>query len=75
MREKLIAFLNHYFDTEKVTGETDIFEMGYINSLFSMQLIIFLENNYDILIEPSDMILSNFSSINNIIAFIERKRQ
>ncbi len=73
MKEKLIDFLNHYFDVDKITDDTNIFQLGYVNSLFSMQLIMFLENNFGISIEPSDLNVSNFLSINNIIEFINRK--
>ena len=73
-REKLLAFLKKYFKTDKVDDDTDIFEMGFVNSLFSMQLVLFLEKEFDITVDALDMDISNFSSIGSMLRFIERKK-
>jgi acyl carrier protein len=73
-KDKLLAFLKKYFKLEKVTDDTNIFKMGFVNSLFSMQLVMFLEEAFDITIDTMDMDFDNFSTINSILSFIERKR-
>ena len=41
----------------------DILESGAITSLFSMQLILFLERNFDIHLDRNDLNNENFRSI------------
>jgi len=72
-REELNSFLKKYFVLEQVEDDTNIFEMGFVNSLFSMQLLVFLENEFSVTVEVEDMDMDNFSTIGNILAFIERK--
>lgn len=72
-REILNAFLKKYFVIEKAEDDTNIFEMGFVNSLFSMQLLVFLEKEFSITVEVEDMDMDNFSTIGNILAFIDKK--
>ena len=72
-RQHIMAFLGRFFRCETLNGDDDIFVAGFVNSLVIVQLISFLENNFSITIEDEDLELSNFRSVNNILAFIERK--
>lgn len=74
MYEELLKFLRRYFNVEEIDGDTDIFQVGYVNSLFSQQLIMFLEKKFNINVEIVDMSIENFSTINNIMGFIRRKQ-
>jgi len=73
-REELLNFLKKYFKLDKVTDDTNIFEMGFVNSLFSMQLVMFLEEKFDITVDTLDMDIENFNSISNMLRFIEKKK-
>lgn len=54
-------------------NDDNIFELGLVNSLFAMQLVMFLEKEFDIEIENEDLNLKTFSTVNNMKAFIESK--
>ena len=54
--------------------EDDIFKLGLVNSLFALELVVFLENTFSITVENDDLDLNNFSSISNIEQFISRKK-
>lgn len=56
------------------TDEDDIFQLGLVNSLFALELVIFLENTYQITIENDDLKLEHFSTVNNLGSFISRKK-
>lgn len=75
MYEQLIKFLKKYFSIDKIDEKTDIFELGYVNSLFLQQLVLYLEKKFDITVEITDMSIENFSTINNIISFVQRKQK
>lgn len=72
--EELLTFLGRYFDTELVNKSTDLFSTGLVNSLFSMQLLMFLEKTYGITVENEDINIENFHTIEAILKYIERKK-
>ena len=51
----------------------DIFALGLVNSLFAMQLVMFVEKEFMITAENDDLNINNFCSINALTAFVERK--
>lgn len=60
-------------DTQ-INDEDDIFAQGLVNSLFALELVVFLENTFDIQVENEDLDLNNFNSLNNLEAFIQKKK-
>ena len=60
-------------EVDSIKDDDNIFEMGYVNSLFAMKLVNFIEDEYDIIIENDELNLNNFRSIDAITAFIEGK--
>ncbi len=74
--EKIImGFLGKYFDVSKVNKDDNIFELGFVNSLFAMQMVSFVENEFDFEISNDELNLDNFKSINSIVAFIDSKSE
>lgn len=74
--EKIImGFLGKYFDVSNVNKDDNIFELGFVNSLFAMQMVSFIENEFDFEISNDELNLDNFKSINSILAFIDSKSE
>lgn len=73
-KTKIRAFLLQYIRNEQLQDDEDIFATGAVNSLFAMQLVLFVENEFGIKIEGDDLNLDNFSSIQALATFIESKR-
>jgi acyl carrier protein len=48
-------------------------EKGIIDSTGVLELISFLEQNYGITVEDEEMIPANLDSIDNLVAFVQRK--
>ncbi len=63
------SYQNHEFQDNE-----DIFATGFINSLFAMQLVTFVESTYQIRVESEDLNLDNFRTIDAIARLIESKR-
>lgn len=57
----------------KLGDDDDIFQLGYVNSLFAMQLLLFVESEFSIVVENEDMEIANFSTVNNIVTLINDK--
>lgn len=56
-----------------LTNESDFFELGLVDSLFALQLVTFVEQEFEISIEPDDLDIAHFSSIAALDRFVESK--
>jgi acyl carrier protein len=69
INENLLVF----DDEAEFTDSDNIFELGFVNSLFAMKLVSYVENSYKIKVENADLRLDNFNSVDNIVKFISSK--
>ncbi|MBE5991817.1 MAG: acyl carrier protein [Paenibacillaceae bacterium] len=74
VRDKIIAFLSKFVDVSELKDEDNIFDTGLVNSLFAVNLVSFIESEFDISIENSELDLDNFKDIHSITSLIERKQ-
>lgn len=74
IREKVSSFLARQFRGAEVAGDVDIFASGLVNSLFAMQIVLFVEKEFDITVETEDLELDYFRSANAITGFVARKQ-
>ena len=58
---------------EPVADHDDIFARGLVNSLFALQLVDYIQNEFHLTVENEDLDLDNFSSIDAMVAFVGRK--
>ncbi len=70
---KVRSFLSRFFRKRELQDDEDIFSLGFVNSLFAMQLIMFLEKEFKIRVDNKDMDMNNFRTINSIVSLIESK--
>ncbi|MFL1674121.1 acyl carrier protein [Paenibacillus dendritiformis] len=70
---KIKQFLSRFFRKHELQDDDDIFSLGFVNSLFAMQLVMFLEKEFHIRVDNKDLDINNFRSINKIVELIERK--
>jgi len=77
LRETIRAFvssnLNIFGDEVTFTDADNIFQSGLVSSLFAVQLIAFLEKQFGVRVTNEDMNIANFSSIDQMVAFVESK--
>lgn len=72
MKDTIRNFLKKHIK-HAVADDDDIFARGFVNSLFVMQLVTFVEQEFDIEVEGDDLSFENFCSINAIFAFVSIK--
>ncbi|MBW4431915.1 MAG: acyl carrier protein [Pelatocladus maniniholoensis HA4357-MV3] len=70
---QLKTFISKFFDNHDLQPDEDIFALGFVNSMFAMQLVLFVEQEFQIAIENEDLEFENFRTINSITNLIERK--
>jgi acyl carrier protein len=71
---KINAYLIRFFPGVSLAIDEDIFRLGFVNSMFALQLVNFLEHEFRIEIDNEDLELDNFRSISAMRRFVERKR-
>ena len=64
-----------FANIEKIKDDTLIFREGIFDSMGLMTLITYLEDNFKIQIQDTDLIEENFESVNAIYGFLEKKVQ
>ena len=74
IRQFLLLNLLAFDEDLMIEDDENIFESGFVDSSFAMQLIAFVEEEFKITITDDDLDLANFSTINQIVQFVERKR-
>jgi methoxymalonate biosynthesis acyl carrier protein len=72
-RAKIRAFFRKYFRHLELQDDQDFFAQGFVNSLFAMQLVLFVEKELGVPISNEDLDIDNFRSINAILRLVQRK--
>jgi len=69
----LLGFLNERIKTE-VAPDQDVFKSGLVSSMFAMELVVHLEETYDIAIIGPELKLDNFRTVDAMTALVLRLR-
>ncbi|MCL1593814.1 MAG: phosphopantetheine-binding protein [Actinomycetia bacterium] len=72
-RAQLREFVTRSLGTPNLAGDDDIFEVGGATSLFSVELVIFIEDSLGVPLADDDLERDNFATINAMAAMIDRK--
>ena len=74
-REQIREFVGGHIRGWQVDDAADIFALGFVNSMFALQLVNFVETTFGITVEDEDLEIDNFNSVNAIVNLVERKTQ
>lgn len=72
-RAKIAEYLSRFFPVHDLKDEDDIFELGFVSSMFAMQLVSFVEHEFAIEIDNDDLEFDNFRSVKALDDFVARK--
>lgn len=70
--EEIQGFLTSAIGQE-VGPDEDYFATGLTDSLFALELVTFVEQQFELTIDADDLSLDNFRTASRIAAFIRRK--
>jgi acyl carrier protein len=73
-KQQIREFLSRFLRDHQLADDEDIFATGYVNSMFAMQLVQFVEQTFGITVESDDLEIDNFRSVDAIAALVERKQ-
>lgn len=76
-KQKLRSYIleNYLFtdDESALNDEDSLLDLGIIDSTGIMELIVYLEQDFDIKVKDEEMIPENLDSIENLSAYISQK--
>jgi acyl carrier protein len=77
VKEKIKSYVLEavYAEKEKIHDDSLLFKEGYFDSMGFMVLISFIEEEFGIKTNDTDLMEENFESINAISEFIIRKKE
>ena len=74
----IVAEISDFFvasrGVEPPDVDLDIFEMGYVDSLFALQLVTFVEQRFQFEVTADDLDLDNFRTVSRLADFVRAKR-
>jgi acyl carrier protein len=73
IRDAIRHFVQSATRTPLLDDDANLFESGIVNSLFAIQLMTFLEREFDIEVTPDDLDIEHFKSLNATAAFVAGK--
>ena len=78
IKAKIVQFFDENFMVDLKDGFSDddsFLESGIIDSTGVLELVTFLEENFGIKVEDDEIIPENLDSVNNLIRYIQQKKQ
>jgi methoxymalonate biosynthesis acyl carrier protein len=73
VKETIKRFILSSINIEHLNDDDNLFESGFANSLFAVQLMTFIEKTFAIEVGMDDLDIENFKSVNAAAAFVARK--
>ena len=61
-------------ENEKLADSDSLLSKGIIDSTGVLELVGFLEENYQIAVEENELVPDNLDSINNLVNYIQNKK-
>jgi methoxymalonate biosynthesis acyl carrier protein len=74
-RETVRRFVAQHLDGTPFGDGTDLFTDGLVNSLFAVQIVIWVERTFAIEIHSEDLAMRNFHSVDAIVRFVQDRQR
>ena len=69
---RILEFIEGRFPQAGIEPGQDIFSLGYINSLFAMELVMFVEKSFGVTIPNEELRIDNFRTANSMSDLVDR---
>jgi methoxymalonate biosynthesis acyl carrier protein len=73
-RAAIRGFILDKFPNAELADDQDIFTLGFVNSLFAMELVLFVERHFEMQVSNEELDIANFRSVDAMAALVERAR-
>ncbi|MEN3615164.1 acyl carrier protein [Plantactinospora sp. ZYX-F-223] len=72
---RIRRFVQPHFGGYEIADEDDLFALGFVNSLFAMQLVLFVEKEFGLTLGSDDLDFKNFRSVAAMSRLVVRKER
>jgi acyl carrier protein len=72
-RQRIRSFLDGFLADASYRDDDDILGTGIVTSMFAMDLVTFIEEDFGIAVENDDLDPDNFRSIDAMVRLVESK--
>ena len=73
VKETITSFILNSINIAGLDDDDNLFETGIVNSLFAVQLMIYIEKTFGIEVTTDDLDIENFKSINATTSFVIKR--
>jgi methoxymalonate biosynthesis acyl carrier protein len=73
IRERVRARVGPRLGGRALSDSDDMFALGYVNSLFALQLARMIEKEFGLRLDADDMDFDNFRTVNGIVTMVSGK--
>jgi methoxymalonate biosynthesis acyl carrier protein len=73
VKEQILAFVRSRYPQVEIGESEDIFQLGFVNSLFSMELVMFIETTIGVSIPNEELVIDNFRTANSMAELVRRR--
>lgn len=74
IRQFIEQNMSAFKDADELGDTDNIFEKGFVTSIFAMRLLDFIENKFGVQVPDEDITLVNFSSVDRMIGLVGKVR-
>jgi methoxymalonate biosynthesis acyl carrier protein len=72
VKDQVLAFVRDRYPQVEITASQDIFQLGFVNSLFAMELVMFVEKTFGVTIPNDELRIDNFRSADTMAELVDR---
>ncbi|MEO7261120.1 MAG: acyl carrier protein [Jatrophihabitantaceae bacterium] len=69
---QLLDFLHSRFPQVEIGEDEDIFQIGFVNSLFAMELVMFVEKAFSVTVPNDELRIDNFRTVTSMSELVHR---
>jgi methoxymalonate biosynthesis acyl carrier protein len=74
IKNRVRTYVSRFFRNHDLQDDEDIFALGFVNSLFAMQLVNYIESEFGVTIESDELDIENFRTVNAVADLVMRKQ-
>ncbi|HET8643091.1 MAG TPA: acyl carrier protein [Pseudonocardiaceae bacterium] len=72
VKNQILNFVRGRYPQADIDESQDIFSLGFVNSLFAMELVMFIEKTFSVTIPNDELRIDNFRTANSMTELVAR---
>jgi methoxymalonate biosynthesis acyl carrier protein len=73
VQDQILGFVRGRYPQVEIDAAQDIFQLGFVNSLFAMELVMFVEKTFGITIPNDELRIDNFRTADAMAELVARQ--